>query len=299
MLDLEGFYALAQHPAPVPLPESPLMTRIWILTDRRYLEQRMPRAVVKWLSARSPVSLVTADEGGIANQIAASGASADMSVWDGLQPRDVVVTRSRHPFAIALLQEAEARGARTYDRWSSVLRVRDKVSGTLALINRGLPVPPTFLAHRPEDLRRVPAEYFPLLLKPVSGNNGRGLRAVRDPGELASVTWGDEFVLAQHYVDAGGVDLKLYVAGETVWAIRRTSPLVPDDDHPLPVSVTPAMNQLVRDCREEFGLLLFGLDILESADGPMIVDVNEFPNYTGVEDAPAVIGRLLLQEART
>jgi hypothetical protein len=27
------------------------------------------------------------------------------------------------------------------------------------------------------------------------------------------------------------------------------------------------------------------------------VDVNEFPNYTGVEEAPSVIGRLLLDGA--
>jgi hypothetical protein len=31
----------------------------------------------------------------------------------------------------------------------------------------------------------------------------------------------------------------------------------------------------------------------------VIVNVNEFPNYTGIEEAPAVIGRLLLQEATT
>ena len=209
------------------------------------------------------------------------------------------MARSRHPLAIAFLQEAEALGARICDRWSSVLRVRDKVSCTLALVKRGLPVPPTFLAHRPEDLRRVPASIFPLLLKPACGDNGRGLRMVQDPDELRSVSWGDDFVLAQHYVDAGGFDLKLYVAGETVWAVRRLSPLLPGLDQPLLVPVTPAVDDLVRGCREEFGLILFGLDVVESRDGPLIVDVNEFPNYTGVDEAPAVIGRILLQEAGT
>jgi ribosomal protein S6--L-glutamate ligase len=273
--------------------------RIWVLTDRRYLDQRMPLAVVAWLSAHSAPSLVVADRGGAASKLAPAGPPDDTSVWDGLRARDFVVARSRHPLAIALLQEAEALGARICDRWSSVLRVRDKVSCTLALVKKGLPVPPTFLAHRPEDLGRVPARLFPLLLKPISADDARGLQMVQAPEELGLVSWGDDFVLAQPYVDAGGFDLKLYVAGETVWAIRRLSPLLPGRAQPLPVPVTPAFHDLVRGCREEFGLVLFGLDVLESTNGPVIVNVNEFPNYTGIEEAPAVIGRLLLQEATT
>jgi ribosomal protein S6--L-glutamate ligase len=269
--------------------------RIWVLTDRRYLDQRMPLAVVAWLSAHSAPSLVIADRSGAAIKLAPAGIPDDASVWDGLLTRDYVVARSRHPLATALLQEAEALGARICDRWSSVLRVRDKVSCTLALVKKGLPVPPTFFAHRPQDLRRVPASNFPLVVKSAYGDNARGVRMVQDPDELGSVSWGDDFVLAQHYIDAGGFDLTLYVAGETVWAIRRRSPLLPGPDRPRPVPVTPAFHDLVRGCREEFGLILFGLDVLESTKGPVIVDVNEFPNYTGVDEAPAVIGRLLLQ----
>jgi glutathione synthase/RimK-type ligase-like ATP-grasp enzyme len=67
----------------------------------------------------------------------------------------------------------------------------------------------------------------------------------------------------------------------------------------LPVPVTAAFHDLVRGCREEFGPILFGLDVLESTKGPVIVDVNEFPNFTGIDEAPAVIGQLLLREAGT
>jgi ribosomal protein S6--L-glutamate ligase len=273
------------------------VTRIWVLTDRRNLDQRMPLEVAKWLSAHSAPTLVIGDRGGAASRLAPAGPPDDTSVWDGLRTRDVVVARSHHPFAVALLQEAESLGARICDRWSSVLRVRDKVSCTLALAKKGLPVPPTFLAHRPEDLRRVPARYFPLLLKPAYGHNRHVLRIARYPSELGSVYWEEDIVLAQQYVDTPGFDLRLYVAGETVWAIRRLSPLPPGRDQPMPVPVTPALHDLVRGCREEFGLILFGLDCLESTNGPVIVDVNEFPNYTGVEEAPAVIGKLLLQLA--
>ncbi len=35
-------------------------------------------------------------------------------------------------------------------------------------------------------------------------------------------------------------------------------------------------------------------DVLETGRGPVVVDVNDFPNYTGVEEAAAAIGSLLL-----
>ncbi|MGH2499312.1 MAG: ATP-grasp domain-containing protein, partial [Candidatus Limnocylindria bacterium] len=207
---------------------------------------------------------------------------------------ELVVARSRHPFALGLLQQAEARGARTFDRCAAVLAVRDKARCVLALARGGVPVPPTFLAHRPVDLRHVPARLFPLLLKPILGDNARGIRLVQHPAELSSIPWGEEQVLAQQYVDAGGIDLKVYVAGERVWVTRRRSPLQVAQAPAVPGDLTDELRRLVRLCRRRFGLRLFGLDVLESGAGPLVVDVNEFPNYTGVAEAPDSIAGLLL-----
>lgn len=50
-------------------------------------------------------------------------------------------------------------------------------------------------------------------------------------------------------------------------------------------------------CGRVLGLRLFRVDLIESSSGPFVVDVNEFPNYTGIDAAPGVIGRLVLAEA--
>jgi ribosomal protein S6--L-glutamate ligase len=264
---------------------------IWFLTDRRYLAQRMPGAVCDWLRAQGcEVRLVLAEEAG-AIEIAPGEATAP---WDELQADDLVVVRSRDPYALALLQVAESLGARALDGWSAISRVRDKVRCTTALARAGIPIPPTFIAGQPRELERVPIACFPLILKPVLGDNARGVLVVPHPDGLAAVAWTEEHVLAQSYLDADGIDLKVYVAGDAIWAVRRPSPLLERTDAPVPAAVTPTLRALVDGCRAEFGLHLFGLDVLDLPAGPVVVDVNEFPNYTGIDEAPAEIGQLLI-----
>jgi ribosomal protein S6--L-glutamate ligase len=179
-----------------------------------------------------------------------------------------------------------------------VQRVRNKVRAALVLGEHNLPTPETFLVRRPADLARVPRSRFPLLLKPFQGDNGDGIRLVHSPEELRLVEWGEPMVLAQPFIDAAGIDLKLYAAGKHVWAVRRPSPLGNGRGQAVRVPVDGALRRLARACVDAFELPLVGIDLLQGADGPLIVDVNEFPNYTGIEEAPAVIGRVLLNGAR-
>jgi ribosomal protein S6--L-glutamate ligase len=271
--------------------------RIWILTDRRYLEQRMPMALIERLRARGhePAVVVADDTHGVLSSITPLAGRPEPSPWSSLRPRDLVLARSRHPFAPALLDEAEARGARTLNGGPAAQRVRDKALCGLALARRGLPVPATMLAHRPTDLRLLPDSAFPLVVKPVHGDNTRGVRIVATRDELATVTWpAGETFLAQAYVDAGGFDIKLYAAGEHVWATRRPSPLRAPGAAPERIPLTPELQRIAAGCRAEFGLELFGVDVLESAAGLSIVDVNEFPNYTGLDEAPEAMAGIVL-----
>ena len=278
------------------------MAATWILTDSAYLAQRMPMAVLDWLEAHGcSARVVVADQGAVLTSLAPLAGPGDLSAWPGLAPGDVVLPRSRHPFALALLKEAEVRGATSVNPWTSVIKVRNKVRGTLALARRAIPVPPTFLAHRPGDLAAVDGRFFPLVLKPFQGDNACGIVIVTHPDQLAALEWADVMVLAQPFLDVGGTDLKVYVVDRAVWAIKRPSPLLPETSAPTTapetVEVTAKLRELALACGETFGLRLFGIDVLQTATGPMVVDVNDFPNYTGVQDAAAIIGSLLQCEA--
>ncbi len=268
--------------------------RIWILTDSRYLAQRMPSALIDWLRAEwQEPRVIVADEGPVLSHVAPLVDPVVLSAWSGLRVGDLVVARSRHPLALALLDEADARGARTLNAPQAVHRVRDKATCALALARRGLPIPRTLIVQHPSDLAALPESAFPIVVKPVYGDNARGVRVVASPEELGPSEGGGELLLAQAYVDTEGFDVKLYVAGDHVWATRRPSPLLAPDAPPTRVPVTPGLRAIAEGCRAEFGLRLFGVDVLESESGLEIVDVNDFPNYTGVDEATEAIGGML------
>jgi ribosomal protein S6--L-glutamate ligase len=109
------------------------------------------------------------------------------------------------------------------------------------------------------------------------------------PAELERVPAPAVPVLVQEYVEGPGEDLKLYVVGNEVFAVRKpfspTSFAVPG----RPSSASGELCAIARRCGELFGLGLYGLDVVESVDGPVVVDLNYFPGYKGVPD---VAGRI-------
>jgi len=262
-----------------------------LLTDERYLKQRMPLALAEWLTEREvPVRILISDE-----QVADLGKTLDP--WADLMPGDVVVARTRDTFALALLRAAERPGVSILTPWAAVAAVRNKPRAAEILGRERVPMPRTYIAAAPASLRHLPHDVWPLVVKPHLGDNARGVTLVHDPTGLDDLVWEDCMVLAQSFVDTGGIDLKLYAVGERVWAVRRPSPvpLAPRPAlQPTPVPVTDELAAIASACRAAFGLDLCGIDILESDQGPLVIDVNDFPNYTGVADAPDAIGDYVL-----
>ncbi len=129
-------------------------------------------------------------------------------------------------------------------------------------------------------------------MKPLRGHRGAGV-VVMQPGDdletrLAPLPAEAPFVVQEH-VPGPGEDLKVYVVGNHVHAVRK--PFSPDSfTRPgRPVPVTDEVREVALRCGAALGLGLYGLDVIESPDGPVVVDVNYFPGYKGVPDAPALI----------
>jgi ribosomal protein S6--L-glutamate ligase len=108
---------------------------------------------------------------------------------------------------------------------------------------------------------------------------------------MAVVEWHEPVALAQSYLATDGYDLKLYGMGEQVWAVRKPSPFNKRNESEGAeskaglVPLTAELEQLGRRCGKLFGLELFGVDCIETDQGPLVIEINDFPNYTGVPEA--------------
>ncbi len=71
-----------------------------------------------------------------------------------------------------------------------------------------------------------------------------------------------------------------------MFAVRKPSPITPCRLATAePARLVDRLADLVRTCGRLFGLSLFGVDCLETPAGPLVMEVNDFPNYTAVPDA--------------
>jgi ribosomal protein S6--L-glutamate ligase len=203
---------------------------------------------------------------------------------------------------LSLLDAAEAAGIPTINNAWSVRLVRDKAVAIAVAHAHGLPVPPTYFVAHPRLLALIPPEDYPLVVKPSKGSACRDIYRVKHPADLATLALADSahsFLLAQRYVDNPGFDIKLYVTGTQVYAVRKQSPLHPDvhvTEGLIPV--TPELRTLALNVGALFGLDLYGVDVVQTPEGWVGVDINDFPGFGGVPGAVVLIATFILRVAR-
>lgn len=250
---------------------------VGVLVERRYLTQNQPAGLVGALRVigASVRTFVVEDTG------------VDLCTGSWCEGLDVIAARGRSDALLAALRSAEAHDVQVVNSATAIRAVVDKAGMAAALAAAGIPTPRSWLGH-PRRLAAVPDLGFPLVLKPMTGDNARGLRVVHTREELDGVDWPEPVALAQEFHRGDGHDIKLYVAGAAVWAVRRPSPVSDDGavretaDAGRRVAATRQLQRLARACAQMFGLALCGVDCVPGPAGPLVVEVNDFPNYRGV-----------------
>jgi ribosomal protein S6--L-glutamate ligase len=250
---------------------------VGVLVERRYRCQAQPAGLCAELERHGHRTHLIDPE-----EICRVGATG----W--LKDVDVVVPRGRSAGLLALVKHAEQRGVPVVNGGGAIRSVHNKLDMAVALIADGIPTPDTFAAPLPRLAEEIPPDDYPLVLKPLFGDNGHGLALAWDAEELARIDWPEPIAFAQRFVSNGGWDLKLYGIGGDVWAVCKPSPFIAPAAYarrPAAVELTPELITLARRCGDLFGLELYGVDCIETADGPLVIEVNEFPNYTAVSEA--------------
>ena len=273
--------------------------RVAFIVDGRYLRQEMPGAAIRRLQAKGLEPDVLCPQGARFDPVSGTFVSGSDARSD-LNNYDVIVARCRDALGLALLAYAETAGILTINSRSATEQVRSKAEMAVALERAGVPCAPTVLASDAAALGDLAEDWFPLLLKPTLRDNGHRLQLICRRDDLRDVHWPEQLVLAQRYLPHDGFDLKLYVCGDRVFATRKPSPFDGDPAAaPQPLRPEPGLVDLALRCGRVFGLDIYGVDAIETADGVAVLEVNEFPNFTAVPDAAGEIADFILARADT
>ena len=215
---------------------------------------------------------------------------------------DAVLTRmgsSAPPEAVHVLEWLETTGVPCRNRSAAIRRTRDKTTQTLALGAAGLPLPPTALVAAEAPLEPV-MEALPgppwIVKLPVS-TQGSGVVLVESRRSLRSVCdtlhATGQRVLVQGFIEeAAGADVRVLVIDGVARAAMRRRGREDEFRSNLhrggtaePVALTPALEDVAVRAAQALDLHIAGVDLLESRDGPLIVEVNGSPGLEGLSGA--------------
>lgn len=283
---------------------------VTVLVEHRYRNQAQPAGLIGALRERGAAVRVLSD----ADLPALAGGD---ELAETLQRSDVVVARGRSEALLAGLCVAEGLGRCTVDRSEAIRTVRDKRLMGARLAASGLPVPHSWVGTGVDLARQIGRDLLHgrvrserLIAKPAFGDNSAGI-VVLETGEGAAVRSRRDAprvevlaalralpgeLVVQELVPSDGLDLKLYVIGDQVWATRKSSPVTgPTGRPPGPTRVTPSLRRLALQSGRLFGLTVFGVDCIETPTGPVVIEVNDFPNFTQVPGARRLLADHVLE----
>lgn len=195
---------------------------------------------------------------------------------------DLYISKASSELQISLAGILNDRGARLLNTWQSSSYVRDKARVTAALEAAGFPVPRTCIA---TDCAQAAATLggLPIIVKPVRGTAGRGIEIVRSEADYGRVGRGPHF--AQSFQRLNSDDLKVYVIGDDVSIVRRPFPARTLEDKLGSGEHNREIEAMAMRIGQLFGLEIYGVDVVETANGPVVVDVNACPGFVGAPGA--------------
>lgn len=264
--------------------------RLCFIVEDEYRDAVMPLAVARELTDRGHrVDLLEP-------QATATCLSSLTRYGQGAYQAYVLKTVSDGP-GISLLEAAAAAGIATVNNARSVRLVRDKgVCATYAR-RHGIAFPATYFVAAAELLDQVPDEDYPLVVKPSNGSSCRSIQRISDRGQLRHLkidAASDRFFLAQPYVPNAGVDVKLYSTGSGDFAVRKHSPLHPGSSSVEGlIPLTPELQAIARRVGQVFGLDIFGVDVVETPNGWVALDINDFPSFGLVPNAAGLMAETI------
>ena len=216
-----------------------------------------------------------------------------------LDKPDAIIPRigaSRTFFGNAVIRQFESMGVFSTTSSLSLSRSRDKLR-SIQILSRNVDIPKTVFASnksKAEDVINL-AGGTPLIMKVLEGTQGKGVVLVDSKMSAKSVL--DAFnglevnILIQEFIrEADGEDIRVFVVdGKVVGAMKRKAKdkefrsNLHQGGTSIPHKVKRNEKSVAIQSALAMGLGICGVDIINSARGPLVLEVNSSPGLEGIE----------------
>jgi ribosomal protein S6--L-glutamate ligase len=205
-------------------------------------------------------------------------------------------------YGTAVVRQFEMADVFAVNGSDGISRSRDKLRSMQILSRSGVGLPTTSFAHSIQDVDGLlhVVGGTPVVIKLLEGTQGLGVVLAETKKAAESVIGAfrqlDANILVQQYIkEAGGADIRAFVVGGKVIAAMRRQGAPGDFRSNLHrggsaevIKLTPSERSTAVRAAKAMGLNVAGVDLLQSEEGPMVLEVNSSPGLEGIEEASGV-----------
>jgi len=224
----------------------------------------------------------------------------------GLHPRpDAVIPRigvALSSFGQILITAFEDAHIPTTTSSFGLAHSRDKFRAGQFLSNHGIKVPKTLSFASPRNIDSAIRAIggYPFILKKLKGTQGNAVFLINDVDRAHKklgkyIRKRKPFLIQQYIKESKGSDLRCFVVGgKVVAAMRRTAANgdfranIHAGGKGEAVTLSPEEHDMAVKAAALLKLPIAGVDILQSDDGPMLLEVNSSPGLQGIEKATGI-----------
>ena len=209
------------------------------------------------------------------------------------------ISAARTSYGAALIRQFESM--KVFSTLSSIalVRSRDKLRSLQILAKHGINMPKTTFACHPKDAHNLIKQVggVPVIIKVVEGSCGVGVMIAETEASAVSVIQSfqhikTDIIVQQFITEAKGSDIRAFVInGNIIGAIKRTSKdgefrsNLHQGGKAQAIELTDEESSIALCAAKSLGLNIAGVDILQSNDGPKVIEVNSSPGLEGIESA--------------
>jgi ribosomal protein S6--L-glutamate ligase len=220
-------------------------------------------------------------------------------------PVDAVIPRigaSITSFGMAVVRQFEMMGVYCLNESQAIARSRDKLRSLQLLSRHDIGLPPTIYTrqaeHIPDCVEQV--EGPPVVVKLLQGTQGIGVVLAESQMAASSVIEAfhglEQDILIQKFIrEANGSDIRALVIGNKVVAAMKRQAVAGEFRSNMHRGGTARKVRLPAEYRRTavaaarvLGLTVAGVDLLESEEGPMVMEVNSSPGLEGIQKTTGV-----------